>query len=105
MANVSNCPICKKRFIGDIEKILVTVGNFVYIVTRDSSECNWRRCKGCKEVLCKSCYAGQYTYCCDEDRIVCREQAQAIADRELRQIRENTWPPEIQLESVGTNKN
>jgi len=105
MADVSNCRVCKKNLVGDVGKILITVGNFVYLVSRDTSHCNWRRCKGCKDVLCKNCYAEQYTFCCDEDRIVCREHAQAIADHEFQNTKENIVAPDTLLDSGGTNQN
>ncbi len=105
MAYVSDCRVCKKNLVGDVGKILIDIGNFVYLVTRETSHCNWRRCKGCKDVLCKSCYAEQYTYCCDEDRIICRERAQVIADQEFQKTQENIEPPETLLDSDGANQN
>ncbi len=105
MADVSNCRVCKKNLVGDVGNILITVGSFVYLVSRDTNHCNWRRCKGCKDVLCKTCYTEQYTYCCDEDRIVCRERAQVMADREFKKTQVNSLSPDTLLESGGANQN
>lgn len=30
MADVSNCRVCKKKLVGDVGNILITVGSFVY---------------------------------------------------------------------------
>ncbi len=105
MTDVSICRVCKRELVGDVGNTLITIGNFVYLVTRDTSHCNWRRCKGCKDVLCKSCYDAQNQFCCDEDRIVCRERAQTIADLELQKTKENTLPADSLPESVGANQN
>lgn len=105
MTDVSDCRVCKKKLVGDVGKILIDVGNFVYLVTRETFDCNWRRCNGCKDVLCKSCYAQQYAYCCDEDRIVSRERAQAIADRELQKCQKFTRLPDTSPDSGGANQN
>lgn len=77
---VLSCPICGCGLLGSIENVWIDIGIYTCLVTRDSPDCNWRRCKGCKGILCKNCYAGQHTFCCEEDRIVWRERAQAVFD-------------------------
>lgn len=79
MFNPSFCPQCKKDLTGAIEKVSTTVGNFVYLVSRETADCNWRQCGGCKNVVCKSCDDEQPLYCCDEGRIVARERAATLA--------------------------
>lgn len=82
MSNPLFCPKCKKGLTGAIEMVSTTIGNFVYIVPRETNECNWRRCKGCKNVVCKKCDDQQRLYCCDEGRIVARERAAAALNQQ-----------------------
>lgn len=83
MSQIETCRKCGKELTGAIESTLSSVGIYVYVVQRETFECNWNLCKGCQRVLCKKCYAEQRSYCCDEGRIVTRERAQ------LRLLRKN----------------
>lgn len=76
MYKTDTCRACGKELTGAIETTLVPQGEFVEIVSRETGDCNWRLCKGCKNVLCKKCYSEQRDYCCEEGRIVDRERAQ-----------------------------
>jgi hypothetical protein len=73
----SHCPSCGTELTGAIESTFAKDGAFVVIISQETSDCNWTRCKGCGSTLCKSCHREQPNYCCDEDRIVDRERAQA----------------------------
>ena len=75
MDNPIFCPKCKRELTGAIELVSTTVGNFIYVVSQETADCNWRRCRGCRTVLCKICDDEQREYCCDEGRIVARERA------------------------------
>ena len=77
MADEYFCRLCKTVLIGALELCESIVGNHVYLVYQDTSDCNWRRCKGCKNVLCKKCDDDELLFCCDEGRIVSRERAAA----------------------------
>lgn len=74
------CRVCGCELIGSIGNVFVDSDIYTYLITRGSPDCNWRRCRGCGDVLCKNCYVGQSKYCCEEDRIVCRERVQTIVD-------------------------
>ena len=71
------CPACGRELTGVIISTFGMDGAFVVVVSEESSDCNWTRCKGCGKVLCQQCYRDIPWYCCDEDRIVARERAQA----------------------------
>ena len=92
MSEPMSCPNCGCRLIGSIETVWVDRGKFTCLVTRASPDCNWQRCWGCKDVICRTCYADRQTFCCDEDRIVWRERAQAIADLDHRSQNTNRSP-------------
>lgn len=81
MSTIETCRACGKELTGAIETTLVNQGEFVEIVSRETGDCNWRLCKGCKKVLCKECYSEQWEYCCNEGRIVDRELAQSALTR------------------------
>lgn len=76
MSTIEYCRACGKELTGAIETTLVNQGEFVEIVFRETLDCNWQQCKGCKKILCKHCYAAERKYCCEEGRIVSRERAQ-----------------------------
>lgn len=78
MGNTMYCPMCNTELTGAIELVSATVGNYVYIVTKETPNCNWRRCRGCKLVLCKPCDDAQPSFCCEEGRIVARERAGSV---------------------------
>lgn len=71
------CSECGRELTGAIESTFAREGDFVFIVSRETGDCNWIRCKGCGEVMCKRCYPAKRDYCCDEGRIVSRERIQA----------------------------
>ena len=91
MINQIFCRQCKSELKGAIELVSTEVGNYVYLVTRETADCNWIRCRGCKTILCKKCDGEQPAYCCDEGRIVARERAGAALmqqDSQSQQISE-----------------
>lgn len=82
MTEKGHCRACGIRLTGSKQSELLEVGAFVNLVTRDSDDCNWRRCHTCKDTLCYECYQRQLNYCCEGDYIAQRERAQVLADRE-----------------------
>ncbi len=87
MLKEESCRKCGKELTGAIESAFVTEGEFVHIVPRETSDCNWRRCKGCKNILCKKCDDAERLYCCDEGRIVSRERAAAALANTKPEVR------------------
>lgn len=81
MSNLFFCPQCKRDLIGAIEIMFTDVGNYSYLVTQETSDCNWRQCRGCKSVLCKVCDDAHSLFCCQEGRIVSRERAEAALNQ------------------------
>ena len=77
MTESSFCPECKKELTGALDLTFTDEGNYSYLVSQETTDCNWRRCRGCKMVLCKQCDDEQRRYCCNEGRIVARERAGA----------------------------
>ena len=77
-----HCRVCDKKLTGSKENEFLTVGKFVHLVTRDSADCNWRRCHTCKDIICKRCYKEQLIYCCEADYVAGRERAQMLADQQ-----------------------
>ena len=69
------CCVCKQELTGAVERTLAREGNFVVIISQETSDCNWIECKGCKNIICKRCYAVQPLYCCSVDRIIASERA------------------------------
>lgn len=90
MSNPFFCRECKRELTGAIEMMFSDVGKHTYLVTKETSDCNWRRCRGCKTVLCKQCDDDQRLYCCDEGRIVSRERATATITAEQNRTVVNT---------------
>ena len=81
MADEFFCRLCKTVLTGVLELSESIVGKHVYLIYQDTADCNWRRCKGCKNVLCKKCDDAEQMYCCDEGRIVsCERAAAALAN-------------------------
>jgi hypothetical protein len=77
MSETSFCPKCKRELTGALDLVFTDVGSYSYLVSRETTDCNWRQCRGCKMVLCKRCDDEQSRYCCSEGRIVARERAGA----------------------------
>jgi hypothetical protein len=74
------CPSCGQELTGVIISTFAQEGAFVVIVSNESNDCNWVRCKGCAKIRCRRCYANERSYCCDEDRIVTRERVRAATN-------------------------
>jgi hypothetical protein len=70
-----NCPECRTPLTGAIETTTTNDGMYSYVVQKETSDCNWITCMGCKKVMCKKCYNARPKYCCNEGRIVDRERA------------------------------
>jgi len=77
MFKKATCPKCGRNLTGAIEKTTTNDGTYVFIVQRETSDCNWTVCNGCKQVMCKSCRADRPRHCCLEGRIVDEERARA----------------------------
>lgn len=105
MAKIFRCWRCLKQLIGTTRNDYLAIGIFEFPVIRDSTDCNWRQCKGCGEIVCKSCYANRHEYCCNNDRIACRERAQALADLGFQTPPKNIMSPALHTEADGTNQN
>ena len=71
------CPKCGRELTGAIDKTTTNDGRYVYLVQKETSDCNWVNCPGCKQVMCKTCYQNRPRYCCSEGRIIDRERARA----------------------------
>ena len=71
------CRLCGKQLTGAIENAIANNGKYVFVVMRETSDCNWVKCPGCKQVACKTCYRNNPKYCCYQGRIIDRERAQA----------------------------
>jgi hypothetical protein len=72
------CRLCKRELTGALDVTFSDVGEYTYLVQLETSDCNWRRCNGCKLVLCKKCDDEQLFSCCAEGRIVTTERALGI---------------------------
>ncbi len=75
MADEVFCPECKRELIGALIVTDSVVDKYVYIVHHETTDCNWRQCRGCSEILCKACDDARRIYCCDEGFILTRERA------------------------------
>ena len=75
------CRLCRSPLTGSKQNEFLTLGRFVYLITRDSADCNWHRCPTCKDILCKGCYRDQGKFRCEGDYIANRERAKMLADQ------------------------
>ena len=75
MADEVFCRECKRELTGVLEVDTSEVGIYSYLVTIETSDCNWRLCKNCKFIICKPCDDAQRYYCCEEGYILKHEQA------------------------------
>lgn len=81
MSENINCPRCGEQLTGVVEVTSAIEGNYVFVVQRETEDCNWVKCMGCRKVYCKECRRDLRQYCCNEGRIVDRERARAkLAD-------------------------
>lgn len=77
MSDNTNCRGCGRLLTGVVEVTTAVEGNYVFIVQRETSDCNWTKCMGCRKVICKECRRDRPEYCCHEGRIIDRERARA----------------------------
>ena len=83
MSDHPSCRFCGRQLTGAIENTIAQQGKFVFIVLRETSDRNWVKCPGCKQVACKACYRNSPKYCCNEGRIIDRERARvSVAESE-----------------------
>lgn len=82
MEETLRCILCDKELEGVIEVITVKIGRLPLSRFRESSDCNWTRCKTCNRSICKSCYRGRPISCCEtafgirrEEKIVAVQQS------------------------------
>lgn len=71
----TTCPNCGRELTGAMEAASTVEGDYVFIVKRETSDCNWTTCGGCQTVICKPCREARPTYCCDEGRVIDHERA------------------------------
>src|SRR4029077_14924694 len=55
MADEFFCKGCKRELTGALELVESTVAERVYTVHKETPDCNWRQCRECKGVICKTC--------------------------------------------------
>jgi len=101
---MARCPACGCELLGSVDRVWVDVGIFSYPASRYSPDSNWRQCSGCKDILCKRCYEGQSTFCCNHDRIAWHERAQAMVDFRHHNACEIA-PPVLAVGCADANKN
>lgn len=77
MEKTNSCPLCKKEFEGALETVASIIGRIVTTGIRETSDCNWTNCKHCKRVICKQCYRGQQSHCCDRSFAAIRTERTA----------------------------
>ena len=65
MEQTVRCLLCHRELEGAIEVVTVSIGRINVIRLRETSDCNWTRCKTCKRVICKNCYQGRPISCCE----------------------------------------
>lgn len=65
MEQIVICFLCHKELEGAIEVTTVSIGRISINRLRETSDCNWTRCKTCKRVICKSCFRGRPISCCE----------------------------------------
>lgn len=82
MANEVFCRECKRELRGALIVADSVVDKYVYTVHGETADCNWRLCRGCKDIICKPCDDTQRSYCCEEGFIVARERAAAALKAE-----------------------
>ena len=82
MADQFFCRECKRELIGVLVVEESVVDKYVYTVHHETTDCNWRRCRGCRDIVCKACDDAQRYYCCDEGFILSRERASAALTAE-----------------------
>ena len=93
MSDNCQCQLCGRELKGAIELTSTEVDKFVYIVSRETADCNWNRCRGCKTILCKTCDRERPFFCCDEGRIVSRERAESAYTHRSAERISNALPP------------
>jgi hypothetical protein len=77
------CLLCDKELEGVVEVITVRIGRLPLSRFRESSDCNWARCKTCNRSICKRCYRGRPISCC--------ETAFSIRRQETEQAHESSF--------------
>jgi len=76
MYETSHCRSCAAEMTGVKVSTFAQDGEFVVFVEQETSDCNWVRCRGCGNVLCKDCYRDVPWYCCELDRLMSRARAE-----------------------------
>lgn len=65
MEETLTCFLCHTELEGVIEVITVKIGRLPMSRFRESSDCNWARCRTCNRSICKNCYRGRPISCCE----------------------------------------
>jgi hypothetical protein len=77
MADEVFCRECERELLGALIVTESIVDKYIYTVHQETTDCNWRLCRGCRDILCKACDDARRYYCCDEGFILSRERASA----------------------------
>lgn len=64
-SRTGTCNRCQRELIGAIETSFMSLGRLVCITTVETPDCNWVRCRVCKNGVCKSCYFALDMICFD----------------------------------------
>lgn len=76
MVEENTCPKCQRELKGAIETVTTNDGTYVFLVQLETTDCNWVKCSGCKQISCKECRESRYRFCCYEGRITDQQRAQ-----------------------------
>ncbi len=93
MSNSAKCPGCGRELTGVVDVTTAVRGNYVFIVQRETSDCNWTICMCCRRVVCKRCRRDSPQYCFREGPIIDRERARA--GRAHSESRQSTIKQEV----------
>jgi hypothetical protein len=59
MSQTETCPGCGRELRGVIESTVKEIGQMVFVISKETPDCNWTRCKFCRKVMCKTCFQAE----------------------------------------------
>ena len=71
------CTECKRELTGALQVVTTVMDKHVFTVYRETSDCNWRLCRGSGRIVCKACHDSSRYHCCEAGMIVTRERVAA----------------------------
>lgn len=74
MAQTQTCFLCQRELEGAIEVVTVKIGRLPLACFRETTDCNWTRCKTCGRPICKPCSRGKPSFCCESAFSIRREE-------------------------------